>query len=64
MWACWTGDYGVGNVEIVRTLLEYGADVNAKNNVRNHMMINDDDNVDDDDDDDDDDDAKDFVKLK
>jgi hypothetical protein len=48
MWASMTGDYNVGNVEIVSTLLEYGADVNAKNNVRNQMMINDDDDDDDD----------------
>ena len=28
-----------GHADIVRTLLEYGADVEAKNNVRNHMMM-------------------------
>jgi uncharacterized membrane protein affecting hemolysin expression len=28
-----------GHVGIVRTLLEYGADVEAKNNVRNQMMM-------------------------
>ena len=32
--ASWNGD-----ADIVRTLLEYGADVEAKNNVRNHMMM-------------------------
>ena len=28
-----------GHEEVVRTLLEYGADVNAKNEVRNQMMM-------------------------
>ena len=28
-----------GRLECVRTLLEYKADVNAKNNVRNQMMM-------------------------
>ena len=28
-----------GQLEIVRTLLEYKADVNAKDNVRNQMMM-------------------------
>ena len=34
MWASWNG-----NEEIVRTLLEVGADVNVKNKVRNQMMM-------------------------
>jgi len=28
-----------GHVGIVRALLEYGVDVEAKNNVRNQMMV-------------------------
>ena len=28
-----------GHLECVRTLLEYGADINAKSNVRNQMMM-------------------------
>jgi hypothetical protein len=34
MWASDNGQY-----EIVRTLLEYKADVNAKDNVRNQVMM-------------------------
>ena len=28
-----------GHLEVVRTLLESGADINAKDNVRNQMMM-------------------------
>ena len=29
-----------GHLEVVRTLLEYGVDVEAQENVRNQMMVN------------------------
>ena len=34
MWASWNGD-----LEVVRTLLESGGDLNAMTNVRNQMMM-------------------------
>jgi hypothetical protein len=33
------GASGYGYSEVVSALLEFGADVNAKNNVRNQMMM-------------------------